>query len=262
MVAALILLLCAYLWIGAPAITRGTEAPPSPTAQAAMGAQANPAKSAPRVTEDIRFEELRLYAIEFGTYETIEAARVEAARYVQRGAAGYVYASSGEYRVLGAGYASREEADKVLGQLADGEGIAARVTEVSAQPVLLRVTASQAQIEALREAEETLREATEQMGAASFAIDKGEVSYAEAAYRIEMLSGRVAASRENLNAQAGAHPNAVVTGLSGAMEAFEYGARDATADPQQAALAFSSKLKYSYLNTRIAHISFLNALNG
>ena len=93
-------------------------------------------ESAPRRAYALTFAPLETHLVQFGAYEDALSARIEAARYMPRGAAGYVLEGS-LYRVIGAGYDSRQDAQGVCERLREEEGMEASVYSLSSGEVEL-----------------------------------------------------------------------------------------------------------------------------
>ncbi len=169
--------------------------------------------AAPRVTREITLEPLSGWCVSMATCKSQQEARLQASAWVGRGAAGCVREFDGEWRVLGAIYDSRREAERVSKRLTDDEGIPAEAVPLEAKAIKLRVTAPQTQIEAVAGADALLRAQTRQMGAAAMQLDKGEIN-ADAARTLCALAATEASEMaEALGAIPGAAENALCTGL-------------------------------------------------
>ena len=101
------------------------------------------------------------------------AARIEAARYVARGAAGYILPGSSEYLIIGAGYDSADEAAGVMKKLSEEDKLTASIATREAAGLNVRLTGSRAQVDALIGAENALGHATRALGEAAFSLDAG-----------------------------------------------------------------------------------------
>jgi len=132
--------------------------------------------AAPRVTKEIAFDGLTGWVVSMAACESPQAARLQASAWVSRGAAGCVYPLDGQWRVLGALYDSRKEADRVSKRLAEDEGISSEVIPLDARGLTLRVTAPQAQIDALSGANALLRQQIGQLGQVALQLDRGEIN--------------------------------------------------------------------------------------
>ena len=131
--------------------------------------------AAPRVTREIEFEALEGWCVAMARCGTREEARLQASAYVGRGAAGYVAELDGDWLVLGAAYDSRREAERIAKRLSDDEGIPAEAVGLEARALKLRITAPEAQIEAVAGADALLRGQTAQLGQLALRLDRNEL---------------------------------------------------------------------------------------
>ena len=213
-----------------------------------------------RVTRDVSFDALSLYMVELTRIDDPTNARIEAARYVPRGAAGYIYTLDGAYLVIGAGYATAAEAEKVAAQLTESEGIAAKVHALSGDNVGLRVTATEAQLSALIEGEQALRALTSAMAAHALSLDRAEAQPAAMRAALAIEAEQAHSASTQLTRAAGDQPNSVAKALIEQLSTFTEVCRRLAAEDADTALILSSKLKYAHLDARMNHIAFLNAL--
>jgi hypothetical protein len=188
------------------------------------------------------------------------SARIEAARYVSRGAAGYILPGTGEYLIVGAGYDSADEAEKVLKKLAGEENLTASLAVREAPELHVRLTGARAQVQALMDAEAAFRAATASMGEAAFSLDAGTLT--EAGAREALLAARAEAkrARETLERAAGDGQNAASQGVAALLSALEDAASAMLFDARTSPLFFSSQMKYNYIDLRLRHIGFINRL--
>lgn len=131
---------------------------------------------APRVTREIAFEALEGWCVRMVTCESQQDARLRAAAWVGLGAAGYVAELDGAWTVLGAVYDTEREARRVADRLSDEAGIPADVICLKAEEVRLRVTAPQAQIDAVAGADELLRSQAARLGELALQLDRSEIA--------------------------------------------------------------------------------------
>ncbi len=188
------------------------------------------------------------------------AARIEAARYVSRGAAGYILPGSSEYLIIGAGYDSADEAAKVMKKLDEEEKLSASIATREAAGLTVRLTGSRAQVDALIGAENALRGATGDMGEAAFSLDAGTLQLSGA--REALLSARTEAkkAREALVKAAGSQENQASQGLVTLLSSLEDACSTMLFDAQTSPLFFSSQMKYNYIDLRLRHIDYINRL--
>lgn len=214
-----------------------------------------------RVTRELNWEAPMGYLIQFGAYEDSDNARIEAARYVKRGAAGYVL-NDGIYRVMGAMYFSEDEANRVKDKLYEQEDLSCMVYPIESDPVTLRVTATEAQIDALNGAEQAVLNGAEELGNMAFQLDGGVISASDALTEISAISARVKKAQDTLITQAGATPNDVAAGLIELAEAFRSGLLELSQENQESVLSFSSKIKYNTIDIRIRHADYMRMLSA
>ena len=192
--------------------------------------------AAPRVTREIDFEPLEGWCVVMATCDSPQQARLMASAWVGRGAAGYVAELEDGWAVVGAVYDGEKEAGRVAKRLNDDEGIPAETVRLSAEGVRLRITAPQAQIEAVAGADALLRDQTRQLGEAALQLDRSDMS-ADAARTLCALSAREAReAAQRLNEIPGAAENGLCSGLiervnalAGALEAVSDGGASAGA---------------------------------
>lgn len=212
-----------------------------------------------RVSREVKLEELSIYLVSLGRYEARSSARVEAARYVSRGAAGYVLEDEA-LEVIGAGYETQEAAARVADQLTETEGLTCRVIVRSGPEVTLRMTADQTQIDAFVQAEKALREVSSSLGQLSFAIDRGEAGVSQAVKVIRTQIRRTENAEKVLGEQTAGSSVQVIGQLAellGGMKEEMNGMLSETG-----AMALSSRLKYCYVDMRLREIGLMNALAG
>ena len=215
------------------------------------------AETGERVTEEICIEPLTLYMVSFGGYDVMNAAKVEAARYVPRGAAGYVLRREKLY-VIGAGYQAREDAEKACVSLAAGEGLACAVMEAYSPQVVMRMTAGSRQVSAFAEGEAVFRESAQMMGALAFSLDRGEATAAQAKEAVKTQMAKVCAAEEELLLQAAGTENGIFQGLSALLAQMREQMERMT--EEEKAMELSSRMKYCHIDMTVREIEMLNAL--
>lgn len=214
-------------------------------------------KTGKRVTEEISVEPLGVYLVSFGGYDVMNSAKVEAARYVPRGAAGYVLRKDKLY-VIGAGYGDRAEAEKACVFLAAQEGMACAVMELYSPEVRMRMTAGSAQIEAFLSAEKMLRQSARTMGQMAFAVDRGEATLSQAQEVVKTQRGKSEAARAALRQTAGGTDSGVFQGLDSLLEEMISQMDQMLAETK--AMGLSSRLKYCHIDMTVREIEMMNAL--
>jgi len=210
-----------------------------------------------RVTEEVSVEPLGIYLVSFGGYDVMNSAKVEAARYVPRGAAGYILKKEKLY-VIGAGYAEKAEAEKACVYLAAQEGLACAVIEMYCPGVNMRMTAGSAQIEAFLDAEKTLRGCAQTMGQMAFAVDRGEASLSQAQEVVKTQRKKLEAAQKALLEAAGGTDSGVFRGIGTLLEEMLVQTGQMLEDEKT--MGLSGRLKYCHIDMTVREIEMLNAL--
>lgn len=173
---------------------------------------------APRVTREIAFEGLKGWCVQMAACDSDQAARLAASAYSGRGAGGYVTRLEGEWAVLGAVYESEQDAARIARRLSQDEGIPSRVVCLEAEPVKLRITAPEAQIDAIAGADALLRRETRRLGEIALQLDRGELRPEAARTLCGVSAEEAATAARALSAIPGAAENALCAGLIGRLE--------------------------------------------
>lgn len=244
----LLITLCAYLYMFA---LRGDPV------QAILDA-----RDEERVRREVSFDSLEIHAVRTAVCDSEETARVEAARYIPRGAAGYMLQEE-TWHILCAGYETEAQAKTVRDRLRAEENIACDVLGLVADKVSIYVTAAPSQIDALIACERRLRETETLLGALSLAADDGETPRSQIASAIEEAASLLDGALSDFKAAAGEGDETVCAPLQDmagyavtVLEklAGEYGALGDT--------LFSGRVKDAFIRLRVAHIFWLDSLGA
>ncbi|MBQ2955140.1 MAG: hypothetical protein IJE08_01635 [Clostridia bacterium] len=210
-----------------------------------------------RATRETALAKTGIFLVSFGGYDSVSQANVEAARYVSRGAAGYVLKKE-KYYVIGAGYADEADAERACLHLSENESIKCAVIGLNAPEVRLRITAGSGQIEAFSAAEKLISESAVLLGQLSFSIDRGETSAKQAAEIVRTQLVRTEAAQRTLTDASGGKMHPVIGGylelladMNGRMK--EIGG---VAD----AMELSSRLKHFQIEFTVREIELMNGL--
>ena len=192
-----------------------------------------------------------------------ESARVEAARYVPRGAAGYVLHRE-TWHVLCSGYETAEDAAAVRDHLREAEGMSCDTVSLVCDEVRIRVTATPAQTEALTACEAKLRETVELIGALSYAIDRGDTAVSQAIGVLRSQKEALSEARSRFMTAAGANlDGAVCAPLCDLAETAGKGLEKLTGEAATLPdVLFSGRMKALFLALRVGQIGYLAGLGG
>ena len=123
------------------------------------------------ITDELTFPAFACYALQMGVYGDYNNANTQAEELRARGAGGYVLEDAGRYRVLAAAYTTQEALAAVRAQL-QAESMDSAVYTFSAEQSTLRITATQAQLDAISSAFRALAHLQTDMAAATLAFDQ------------------------------------------------------------------------------------------
>ena len=136
--------------------------------------RAEQVSASPRETRTVTFDRLRAYCISMGAYGSPEAARIEAAGYAARGAAGCVVESAGKWQALGAMYEREKDAQRAAKRLREKGERGAEVVRLEAGKATLRITASRAELERIEGINALLREQVAALDQLARQLEGGE----------------------------------------------------------------------------------------
>ena len=174
---------------------------------------------APRVTREIEFAALKGWCVCMARCDSEQEARLAASAYSSRGAGGYVARLDGAWMALGAAYESEKDAVRIAGRLSADAGIVAEAICLKAEGVTLRITAPQAQIDAIAEADALLRRQTQRLGEIALQLDRGELQPDAARALFAVAAQEVAQAGQALSSIPGAAENDLCAGLIARLDA-------------------------------------------
>ena len=246
--ALLLTMLCVYL------LTLGPAAAPEANI-ASVG-------DAPRITEEVSFAPSAAWFVSLGRFDTAAEARIEAARYTPRGAAGYVLETEDGFLALGAAYDDQAEAESVARALSQSEGLACEVHKESADGARLRVTAAKADIALVVEAEAGLRALAAETRDLALALDRGETDAGAARTLLSVAASRLEDVLARLRNVPGAQENPVTARLMAMAEQFRAALFVLSGENTENTLSLSAKIKYNSINITLEHMRYLRELNA
>lgn len=129
-------------------------------------------------------------------------AQAESACYAPRGASGGVLHADGIWHAVGAVFGDADSAAASAQSLSSAEGIAAQAVTIDAPETSMRITASQRQITALKQADGALPAAIDALGKTAAQIDAGEIDLQGARGQLYAQSARLESIAAELEAAA------------------------------------------------------------
>ena len=217
--------------------------------------------AAPRVTREIAFDALEGWCVRMARCDTEQEARLRASATVSRGAAGYVTRLDDGWAVLGAVYESEKDARRIAARLADEADIRADVVPIRARAVKLRVTAPQAQIDAIAGADALLREQTRRLGQMALQLDRGELRPDAARTLFAVAAGEAKEAAAALSAIPGAAENGLCAGLIGRVEALCGLLEALSTESGSGGAAYSGMVRCAQTDTFVRQAAFQETVN-
>lgn len=211
-----------------------------------------------RITREITLSGGACAVVHFGLYERADEARIAAARYVCRGAGGYVYNDASGYYAAGCLFESEEEALEMQKSIC-GRGIDCGVLLLEAPEIRLRATAEEEELRLIEAGYRAYVNAERELMRISSHLDAGNIDAQEARSLISVLRFDVEALRDQALASArNAHGTGkqlfslLSDGLSCAL--LENGGASG------GEMRLSSQVKYAAMDMRIRRYRFLTSL--
>ena len=214
-----------------------------------------------RVTLEATLEGVEMYFADLGCHSDAGEARIAAARLAQRGAAGVVWSDAAGSHVLGAAYALEADAERIAARLAERESLEADVLRLSAGPVTLRITAAEADAEAVVQADRTLRMQLAQTAGMALQVDRGELPAASARTLAAVSASELDSAHRALSAIPGGADDPVCEGLSAQLEALSESLR-ALSKGRDSGAALSGRLRCCHVAGVLSLIELLSDLNA
>lgn len=218
------------------------------------------AESSARATMRIELPAANIYCACFGVYTDAGSARAEAARYVARGAAGYIRAEESAFLVLASAYGTEGDAQSVCTHISQDEGISTSVRTYAAEPIAMRVTASERQLAALNAAVGALGVYPGELNALAHRIDGGELDSKTARALVEVALTELKAMERELRISLADTDDRFALGVYHLLNDLMAATRAVSDDGDLKGLALSSVLKYNYIESRLSVIDFMNSL--
>ena len=215
--------------------------------------------SSGRVTRELELAGVEAYFAELGCYDNLTQARIAAAEFAQRGAAGVIREDAGGWHVIGAGYALEADARRVAEQLSEREGVEASVFSLSSAPVTLRVTATVEDIDAIAAADSAWSAQLDQIAALALRVDRGEIGDRSARTLAAVARSELEAAREALDGIEGAKDDAVCAMLSSLLSRLA-SALDGVATGGETGAALSGRLRSCHADALLRRSAMLDAL--
>lgn len=198
------------------------------------------------VTGEVEVPAVECFALQMGVYSDENNAQSEANSLKARGAGGYVMEDDGRYRVLAAVYSAKESLTAVREQL-QAEGFESATYTFMAPNSVLRVTATQEQIDGLVAGFNALTELIEEMGEAAISFDQNNLSAAQGR---EMVKEILADFKEDSAPflKVAEQNNPIISAAKTCYNTCEGALSELANYNTESTVDFSSKIKYTHIS--------------
>jgi len=220
--------------------------------------KAEDASAGIRVTQEVCFDSMTIHFADLGCFADEAQARIAAAGFVNRGAAGVIHSDADGHHVLGAGYSLESDAKRIAGRLEQQESIETNVLTLTAPPLSLRVTAPEEDVNAIVEADRVLRTQLNQLSTLALQVDRGEIFAASARTLAKVAAAEVRTARKKLEKIAGSADQPVCAAMIAMLASLE----DNLSDVDGEGAVLSGRLRCCHADCALKLIGFLNTPGG
>ena len=218
--------------------------------------------AAPRVTRQIEFAPLEGWCVAMARCDSEQEARLQASAWVGRGAAGCVTRWEGGWAVLGAVYASEKDAQRIARRLSDDEGLGAEALCMKSEGLTLRITAPQAQIDAIAHGDDTLRRQVDQLGSVALQLDRGEIGPDAVRTLCALAATEGGDAAKAIGGIPGAADNALCLGLYERLMSLSEMQRTIADSTRASGASLSGMLRCAQVECFVGHWEWMKALKA
>lgn len=209
-----------------------------------------------RIVREITLSGGEGFIVHFGAFESETDAMIACARYMNRGAAGYLFPYGGKYYAAGNLYDNEAEADENAKRL-QRNGIHAETFRISGREVILKLTGTEEKIDALGAVYEMYLQAERELMKLSGKLDSGETSLSKANVALSVLryDARLAMKKTACLSK----ENKTVREM---LDLFEKGFSNLETLHENAGgeMILSARVKHALIGMRVTRYEFLNGL--
>ncbi len=215
-----------------------------------------------KLTESVQLSDLSMYMVQMNAYSEQDDAEASAQSIKERGGAGYIIQDE-YYRVFAAAYNTEDQAQSVCEQLIEQDEKNAKVYPVSSGTVVFKITATREQIDTVSEAFAYFPEMCGELAEQTINFDKGALSTSQ----YKTLAANIANNLEDLADSinriiAGTSENEVLKSYSQLLDNAREMLEKISIENSDSALAFSSEIKYNYIELAHMYIQYVASVNG
>ncbi|HWR18336.1 MAG TPA: SPOR domain-containing protein [Clostridia bacterium] len=212
------------------------------------------------VSAEVTLPAVTSYMLQMGSFSTEENALAQATLLKTMGGGGYVMLDEGRYRVLAAGYTTKESAEEVRDRLKN-DGVDCMVHPFTTASASFRVTAAEDRIEGVKSAFQALADAQSALSTTSMRydattgdVDEGKAACLEIASKLktgmEVLSGYADSDSE------------VLKRLLACYDTYESQLNALAQSNADSLVAFSAQIKYTQLYLTHEYFKLMEAFSS
>lgn len=215
-----------------------------------------------KLTESVQLSDLSMYMVQMDAFSEKDDAEASAQSVKERGGAGYVIQDE-YYRVFAAAYNTQEQAQSVCEQLIKQDEKDAKVYPVTSGSVVFKITATRDQIDTVSEAFAYFPEICGELAEKTIDFDKGMLSTSQYKTFAAGIADKMEDLADSVNRIiAGTSENAVLKSYSQLLEEAREKLENISVKNTDSALAFSSEIKYNYIELAHMYIKYVASLEA
>lgn len=215
-----------------------------------------------KLTESVQLSDLSMYMVQMDAFSEKDDAEASAQSTKERGGAGYVIQDE-YYRVFAAAYNTQEQAQSVCEQLIKQDEKDAKVYPVTSGSVVFKITATRDQIDTVSEAFAYFPEICGELAEKTIDFDKGMLSTSQYKTFAAGIADKMEDLADSVNRIiAGTSENAVLKSYSQLLEEAREKLENISVKNTDSALAFSSEIKYNYIELAHMYIKYVASLEA
>ena len=215
-----------------------------------------------KLTESVQLSDLSMYMVQMDAFSEKDDAEASAQSVKERGGAGYVIQDE-YYRVFAAAYNTQEQAQSVCEQLIKQDEKEAKVYPVSSGSVVFKITATRDQIDTVSEAFAYFPEICGELAEKTIDFDKGMLSTSQYKTFAAGIADKMEDLADSVNRIiAGTSENTVLKSYSQLLEEAREKLENISVKNTDSALAFSSEIKYNYIELAHMYIKYVASLEA
>ncbi len=218
-----------------------------------------PRENSVKVTDTIQAVPLKMRAIQMGAFTEEQNAKDFGLELQGRGGAGYVIHDT-HYRVMAMGFVSEEDAKTVRAQLKE-DGIESALYEISAPGANMQITATEANVTAIKGAYAVWEESFVAMETIIRDLDSEKVTSTDAHRSVSETLSSFNQVRDELSVLSANQENNII--LSGLLSLYEKGSRAlslVTLENPSNRIAISAKIKYTYIDMIMQYKQYMEQI--